>query len=96
MFKPSSLAVAIIAVCGASLAHAEGYKLYEQSVSAMGNAYAGRGAEITDASLVYSNPAALTQLSKASLSTGLNLISAKTDLQKRQSAKCRWFICCWS
>ncbi|WP_306520235.1 OmpP1/FadL family transporter [Rheinheimera sp.] len=88
MFKPSSLAVAIIAVFGASQAHAEGYKLYEQSVSAMGNAYAGRGAEITDASLVYSNPAALSQLSKASLSTGLNLISAKTDYKnaKAQSA----------
>lgn len=88
MFKPSSLAVAIMTLCGASLAHAEGYKLYEQSVSAMGNAYAGRGAEITDASLVYSNPAALSRLSGTSLSAGLNLIAANTDYKnaKAQSA----------
>src|SRR5690606_21541563 len=60
-------------------AQAEGYKLFEQSVSSMGNAYAGRGAQVTDASLVYSNPAALTQLDGAQLSGGLNLISAKTN-----------------
>ncbi|HAW92417.1 MAG: long-chain fatty acid transporter [Rheinheimera sp.] len=63
-------------------AFAEGYKLFEQSVSSMGNAYAGRGAQISDASLVYSNPAALTRLTSlngAQLSAGLNLINAKTN-----------------
>ncbi len=61
--------------------NAEGYKLYEQSVSAMGNAYAGRGAQITDASLVYSNPAALTELKGPQLSSGATLIHATTDYQ---------------
>jgi hypothetical protein len=46
MFKPSSIAVAIVCLLHASLASAEGYKLYEQSVSSMGNAYAGVKAEI--------------------------------------------------
>lgn len=61
--------------------HAEGFKLYEQSVSAMGNAYAGRGAQITDASLVYSNPAALTALPGRQLASGLTLIHVESDYQ---------------
>jgi len=76
MFKPSSIAVAIACLLHTSLAHAEGYKLYEQSVSSMGNAYAGRGAQISDASLVYSNPAALSQLKGPQWSGGLNIIDA--------------------
>lgn len=78
MLKLSSVAVAIVCLLHTGLAHAEGYKLYEQSVSSMGNAYAGRGAQITDASLVYSNPAALSQLSTAQWSGGLNVIDADT------------------
>jgi long-chain fatty acid transport protein len=79
MFKPTVIAIALSSLLGASLVQAEGYKLYEQSVSSMANAYAGRGAQITDASLVYSNPAALGQLQGAQLSSGLNLIHATTD-----------------
>tara|TARA_R110002126_G_scaffold255504_1_gene398462 strand:+ start:1633 stop:3114 length:1482 start_codon:yes stop_codon:yes gene_type:complete len=76
LFLAMTLAVSSASVC------AEGYKLFEQSVSSMGNAYAGRGAQISDASLVYSNPAALTRLTAANgaqLSAGLNLINAKTN-----------------
>ncbi len=76
--KKSSLALLISAVCYSQLAQAEGYKLFEQSVSAMGNAYAGRGAQINDATLVYSNPAAITELSAPQWASGLNLIHAET------------------
>ncbi len=86
MFKPTAIAVSMFALLGTSLAQAEGYKLYEQSVSSMANAYAGRGAQITDASLVYSNPAAISQLQGAQLSSGLNLIKADTDY-RNASAK---------
>ncbi len=79
MLKLSSVAVAIVCLLPISHSYAEGYKLYEQSVSSMGNAYAGRGAQINDASLVYSNPAALTQLSSAQWSVGLNIIDAETS-----------------
>lgn len=79
MLKPSSIAVAIVCLLHSGLASAEGYKLYEQSVSSMGNAYAGRGAQINDASLVQSNPAALTKLQGAQWSGGLNLIAADTQ-----------------
>lgn len=85
MLKPSSIAVAILTVLTTQLttqqAWAEGYKLYEQSVSAMGNAYAGRGAQITDATLAYSNPAAISQLKQAQFASGVNLIKADTKYQ---------------
>lgn len=78
-FSKTRLSLAIFLTIGSSSVAAEGYKLFEQSVSSMGNAYAGRGAQITDASLVYSNPAALTRLNNAELSAGVNLINAKTN-----------------
>lgn len=77
--KKHIVATAItLAVCHSAV-QAEGYKLFEQSVSAMGNAYAGRGAQLTDASLVYSNPAAIGGLSQATVSGGVNFIHANTD-----------------
>lgn len=79
MIRKTAVSVAVISALISLSAQAEGYKLFEQSVSSMGNAYAGRGAQVTDASLVYSNPAALTQLDGAQLSGGLNLIRAKTN-----------------
>ena len=81
-FSKNRLFMALTLTLSSANAFAEGYKLFEQSVSSMGNAYAGRGAQISDASLVYSNPAALTRLTSlngAQLSAGLNLINAKTN-----------------
>lgn len=78
MLRKASLPLAISLALVSQSAFAEGYKLFEQSVSAAGNAYAGRGAQITDASLVYSNPAALTKLKGAQFSGGVNLIHATT------------------
>jgi len=77
----SSFTLTLTALCISQSLHAEGYKLYEQSVSAMGNGYAGRGAQINDATLVYSNPAALTELNQAQLSSGATFINATTDYQ---------------
>lgn len=79
MLRKTSVAGAVLLALSSLSAQAEGYKLLEQSVSSMGNAYAGRGAQITDATLVYSNPAALTQLQGAHFSGGLNLIHARTN-----------------
>lgn len=76
MRTPYRLAVAITAALTSAHSVAEGYKLYEQSISSMANAYAGRGAQISDATLVYSNPAALTELQGAQLSGGGSLIYA--------------------
>lgn len=78
MLRKTSVAGAVLLALSSLSAQAEGYKLLEQSVSSMGNAYAGRGAQITDATLVYSNPAAMTQLQGEHFSGGLNLIHART------------------
>ncbi|WP_214000884.1 outer membrane protein transport protein [Arsukibacterium sp.] len=78
-FSKNRLSLAVLLAVSSATVSAEGYKLFEQSVSSMGNAYAGRGAQITDASLVYSNPAAMTRLSGAELSAGISLINAKTN-----------------
>ncbi|MCG7530483.1 outer membrane protein transport protein [Psychrobium sp. MM17-31] len=70
--KYSLVALAVTSVL-ASSANAAGFKLFEQSTSAMGNAYAGRGAQITDASVAFTNPAALSQLKQAQWVVGLNV-----------------------
>lgn len=78
MLRKASLPLAVGLALVSQSTLAEGYKLFEQSVSAAGNAYAGRGAQVTDASLVYSNPAALTELKGSQFAGGLNLIHATT------------------
>lgn len=75
----SLLALSISALLS-SQAHSAGFKLHEQSVSAMANAYAGRGAQITDASLLMANPAAITQLSAATWSVGSHFIRVEFDV----------------
>lgn len=89
MLRKTAVASAVIlAVCSLT-AQAEGYKLLEQSVSSMGNAYAGRGAQITDATLVYSNPAAMSQLQGENFSGGLNLIHARTRYSDVEATSAR-------
>lgn len=55
------------------------YQLREQSSSAAGNANAGRGAQITDASLIYSNPAAITELNGQNLTIGASKVTGSFD-----------------
>jgi len=67
--------VALALIAATSSTHAAGFKLFEQSTSAMGNAYAGRGAQLTDASVGFTNPAALIKLGKTQLSAGINIVN---------------------
>ncbi len=85
MLRKSSVCVAIATALCCQQAVAEGYKLFEQSVSSMGNAYAGRGAQVTDATLVYSNPAAITGLQGKQFSGGLNYIGARTHYRNAEA-----------
>ena len=57
-----------------SLAMASGYKLNEQSAAGMGTAHAGRAAMADDASVVFYNPAAMTELDRAQLTAGFTYI----------------------
>jgi long-chain fatty acid transport protein len=58
-----------------SLAMASGYKLNEQSAAGMGTAHAGRAAMAEDASVVFYNPAAMTELDRAQLTAGFTYIN---------------------
>jgi long-chain fatty acid transport protein len=74
-----SLTVAGIFAGGISQAHASGFALIEQSVSGLGNAYAGAAALAEDASTVYYNPAGMSALpSGTQIVAGAALIRLST------------------
>ncbi len=62
-----------------TLAMASGYKLNEQSAAGMGTAHAGRAAMAEDASVVFYNPAAMTELDRAQLTAGFTYIKGHGD-----------------
>lgn len=65
----------VAATLAPSLTMAAGYKLNEQSAAGMGTAHAGRAAMAEDASVVFYNPAALTELDRAQLTAGFTYIN---------------------
>ena len=66
----------VAAVLAPSVSFASGYKINEQSAAGMGTAHAGRTAMAEDASVVFYNPAAMTELDRAQFSAGFTYISA--------------------
>ncbi len=63
---------------GSSTSHAAGFSLIEQSVSGLGNAYAGAAASAEDASTIFFNPAGMTLLDGQQVVAGLHLIKPST------------------
>lgn len=64
-----------------SLAMASGYKLNEQSAAGMGTAHAGRAAMAEDASVVFYNPAAMTELDRAQMTAGFTYINGYGEFE---------------
>jgi len=64
---------------GASGSHAAGFAIIEQSVSGLGNAFAGVAASAEDASTIYFNPAGMTRLDGQQIVAGLHLIKPSTQ-----------------
>ena len=78
--KKTALSAAIIAAAlTPALTMASGYKLNEQSAAGMGTAHAGRAAMAQDASVVFYNPAAMTELDRAQLTAGFTYINGVGD-----------------
>lgn len=78
--KKNLLRSAIVAAAVApAVSLASGYKINEQSAAGMGTAHAGRAAMAEDASVVFYNPAAMTQLDKAQISGGFTYINGYGD-----------------
>ncbi|MEH6345854.1 MAG: outer membrane protein transport protein [Bermanella sp.] len=71
----------VAAVLAPSVGMASGYKINEQSAAGMGTAHAGRAAMATDASVVYYNPAAMTELDRAQFSGGFTYINADGEFE---------------
>ncbi len=63
----------------APVAYSAGYAIQEQSVSGLGNAYAGGAASAEDAATVYFNPAGMSLIEKPQLHTGVHLILPKAE-----------------
>ncbi len=68
-----------------SNAHAAGFAIIEQSVSGLGNAYAGGAASAQDATTIFYNPAGLTQLKKPELILGGHLIIPNAKFHNNNS-----------
>ena len=60
---------------------ASGYKLNEQSAGGMGTAHAGRAAMAEDASVVFYNPAAMTELKSAQMTAGTTYIEGDGEFE---------------
>ncbi len=69
----------VAAILAPSLSMASGYKLNEQSAAGMGTAHAGRAAMAEDASVVFYNPAAMTELDRAQMTAGFTYINGYGD-----------------
>lgn len=76
-FRLRTLSACVALIGSAGIAHGSGFNLLEQNASGLGNAFAGSAASTENASAMYYNPAALTQLDGFQISTGVNLIDLK-------------------
>jgi long-chain fatty acid transport protein len=66
-------------------AHASGFGITEQSVSNLGNAFAGGSASAEDASTVFFNPAGMTRLKGTQVTAGLHYIAPSTKFSNEGS-----------
>jgi long-chain fatty acid transport protein len=78
--------LAFLAMMGyASVAQAAGFFLIEQSVSSMGNAYAGSSAEAPDASVIWFNPAGMTRICGNELVAGGHVVIPRVKFHNHDS-----------
>ncbi len=84
LFRVSSVAVLTgLGWCGSLFG--SGFAIIEQSVSALGNAFAGGSAVAEDASTIFFNPAGMTQLDSPGLTVGMHLISPQAHFRNQGS-----------
>jgi long-chain fatty acid transport protein len=71
----------------ASQADAAGFYLQEQSVSGLGNAFAGQVATPRDSSIIYFNPAGMTHLKGTNANIGVHLVAPNADMTNNGSTQ---------
>lgn len=75
-----STSIALLCVSATSSVFAQGFALNEQSIVSMGSAHAGRATLQQDASVIYTNPAALSQLKARQFTGNATFIKAYSDI----------------
>lgn len=75
----SALAMGIAGVLAFSPANASGFQIKENSVKAMGRAFAGSAAAAGDTSVVANNPAAMSTFDKSALQVDVTVIDLSAD-----------------
>lgn len=73
--------VGVIFAAGTTQVMAQGFTLYSPDISTMGNAYAGAAATAENASVVATNPAAMSRLDGVNVTLNNTLILAQTDIK---------------
>ena len=73
-------ALTLVMTCISSQAFAAGFYIQEQSVSGLGNAFAGQTAMPRDASIIYFNPAGMTYLDGRQGNVGVHLLAPYSDV----------------
>lgn len=77
----SALALGIAGALAFGQAHASGFQLKENSVKAMGRAFAGSGVAEGDASVVVNNPAAMTQFEGSTFQGDLSVVDLNGEFE---------------
>lgn len=77
--------LAVLLATSGALANASGFQLFEQSVSGLGNAFAGNAAVAEDATTIFFNPAGLTRIPGTQTIAGVHLIAPKTEFENKGS-----------
>jgi|MDSW01.2.fsa_nt_gb long-chain fatty acid transport protein len=77
--------VAVMASFGATPANSAAFYIQEQSVSGLGTAFAGTGALGEDASTIFYNPAAMTELKGPQVQLGVHMLKPSADMKDNGS-----------
>jgi len=73
-FKLNQLALASALTFISASVSAAGFQIFQQNASGLGNAYAGSAAQVDNASIIFFNPAGMTELKGRNISTGINIV----------------------
>src|SRR3954449_10671469 len=81
-----AVACAIALAGGASNSFASGFQLQEQSASQLGKAFSGTAASAEDATVLFYNPAGMSQLKQSEVSLVATGIGIKSEFNNEASA----------
>lgn len=77
--------MALAPLCLAQSLNGSGFAIVEQSVSGLGNAYAGGAAAAEDASTIFYNPAGMVRLDAPQLVTGFHIVAPSAEFNNENS-----------